>query len=146
MRKPPANSASNSESGISNFLGARMRLILCLAIVSSILILIPAAVQGDGSVYATRGSDGTTAKVSWDKYEGDSFDGYRFIVCPRDSFDGGACSDDVYDSGNYSDIDSTGPVTATGLDRYTAYVVILQVRRTDGQQTLQFYDGVPRAA
>ena len=133
----------NYESGMARLFGSRLRLALLALMAAIVALMIPGAAQGDGSVYATRGDDGTSAEVSWDAYDGDSFDSYRFVVCPRDQFVGGICSDNVYDSDSYSDIDYTGPVTATGLDRYTSYAVVLEVRRGDGLPTLSFYDTIP---
>ena len=135
----------NYASGMTRLFGSRLRLALLALMVSIVALMIPGAAQGDGSVYATRGDDGTSADVSWDAYDGDSFDSYRFVVCPRDQFVGGICSDNVYDSGSYSDIDFTGPVTVSGLDRYTRYAVVLEVRRGDGLPTLSFYDTIPRS-
>ena len=98
------------------------------------------------SVTAARGTDATTATVSWTKYTGDDFDYYRFVVCPAANFIGGTCSNNVFTSDAYYSADSTGPVKVTGLDASTGYGVILQVWRRGGAGALKPNTTIPAAA
>ena len=91
------------------------------------------------TVTATRGSDKTTATVSWTKYEGSNFDYYRFVVCTEAQYDGVSCVGTVYGSPAYFDADTLGPVTVTGLEAATGYGVILQVWRKGVTGALKFY-------
>ena len=81
-----------------------------------------------GVVTATRGSDGTTASVSWTEYDGSDFDYYRVIVCTADNFSttGPTCSSAAFTG---SAINSSGTTTqaVTGLTAATGYGVILQL-------------------
>ena len=88
---------------------------------------------------ASRGSDKTTATVSWTKYGESNFDYYRFVVCTEAQFSGTSCSGTVYRSEAYSNADTLGPVTVTGLDAATGYGVILQVWRKGVSGALKFH-------
>ena len=95
------------------------------------------------SVTATRGTDATTATVSWTKYTGNDFSYYQFVVCSDANFVGGTCSNNVFTSDAYYSADSTGPVTVTGLDASTGYGVILQVWRTGRSSALKPNTTIP---
>ncbi len=115
---------------------------LLLALMAGAFLPIGAEADSSVSLSAKRSGDGTTAKVSWSSYGSRDFEYYRFVVCPSAHFIGGTCSNNVFVSDAYFDASFTGPVTATGLDRYTSYGVILQVWRTGGEPMLRFYDTI----
>ena len=81
-----------------------------------------------GVVTATRGSDGTTASVSWTEYDGSDFDYYRVIVCAADNFSttGPTCSSAAF-TGSAINSSSTTTQAVTGLTAATGYGVILQL-------------------
>ena len=86
-----------------------------------------------GVVTATRGSDGTTASVSWTEYDGDDFDYYRVIACTADNFSttGPTCSSAAF-TGSAISTSSTTTQAVTGLTAATGYGVILQLWFDDG--------------
>ena len=81
-----------------------------------------------GVVTATRGSDGTTASVSWTEYDGSDFDYYRVIVCAAANFSttGPTCSSAAF-TGSAINSSSTTTQAVTGLTAATGYGVILQI-------------------
>ena len=89
----------------------------------SIVVAEP-VVDGSSSVTATRINDGTSASVSWTKYNGNAFDYYQVVVCTDAQYDGSSCTGTVFKSGAIYGIDSTGPVSVTGLDAADGYGVI----------------------
>ena len=87
-----------------------------------------------GVVTAARGSDGTTASVSWTEYDGSDFKNYQVVVCTAAQFSaaGPSCNGTVYKSGAINS-SSTTTQAVTGLTAATGYGVILQIWRDDGK-------------
>ena len=76
-----------------------------------------------GVVTATRGSDGTTASVSWTEYDGSDFDYYKVIVCTADNFhsSGPSCVSPLFQgSAIYTSTNTTQAVTGLTQPRATA--------------------------
>ena len=92
-----------------------------------------------GVVTATRGSDGTTASVSWTEYDGSDFDYYRVIVCAAANFSttGPTCSSAAF-TGSAINSRSTTTQAVTGLTAATGYGVILQIWK-DGNTSQKLY-------
>ena len=80
-----------------------------------------------GVVTATRGSDGTTAAVSWTEYDGSDFDYYRVIVCAAANFSttGPTCSSAAFTGSAINT--STNHASGDRPDAATGYGVILQL-------------------
>ncbi len=116
---------------------------MLLVLMAGAFLPIGAEADSGVSLSANRSGDGTTAEVSWSSYDSEGFEYYRFVVCPSAHFIGGTCANNVFVSDAYFDASFTGSVTATGLDRYASYGVILQVWRTGGKSMLRFYDTIP---
>ncbi len=121
----------------------RLRIFIGLVIISILAALVPGAVQGSGSVFAKRDSDGTTAAVSWTRYAGEDFSYYRVIVCDDSQYDGGSCSGTVFRSDAIRDAGNTGPVTVTGLDPHTGYGVILQTWHGGESSVIKLHNTLP---
>ena len=81
--------------------------------------------------------------MSWSEYEGADFGYYRVVICDLDDFDrdSASCTATAFSS-SFTDAGDTGPVTASGLDPYINYVVVLQLWLSGASDPLRFYWGI----
>ena len=104
-----------------------------MAVVGVLLAASPALAQKSSvTLTASRDSGGASASVSWSAYSGSDFSYYKLIACKRSQYDGKSCNGSVYQSGNISSVDSTGPVTVSDLNPHSGYGFVLEIWLTDG--------------
>ena len=103
----------------------------------------PASESSDVTLTVARTSDGDAANVSWTQYSGTNFYYYRFVVCSDANYSGNSCSDNTYNGTPYFNVETTGPVNVTGLEKHTGYNVILQIWRHNVQTPIKVYATIP---
>ena len=146
--------ASGVKTGFQQVAEATLALVVVLTLLAAAVSLVSPSIIGAEQptptpepitlkVSAERGDDPTTASVSWTQYDGADFDYYRLVICDLDDYDrdSASCSATAFSSSFY-DSSETGPVSASGLDPYTDYVVVLQLWLSGASDPLRFYWGI----
>ncbi len=142
------------KTGFQQVAEATLALVVVLTLLAAAVSLVSPSIIGAEQptptpepvtlkVSAERGDDPTTASVSWTQYDGADFDYYRLVICDLDDYDrdSASCSASAFSS-SFSDSGETGPVSASGLDPYTDYVVVLQLWLSGASDPLRFYWGI----
>ena len=142
------------KTGFQQVAEATLALVVVLTLLAAAVSLVSPSIIGAEQptptpepvslkVSAERGDDPTTASVSWSEYDGADFDYYRLVICDLGDYDrdSASCSASAFSS-SFSDSSETGPVSASGLDPYTDYVVVLHLWLSGASDPLRFYWGI----